>query len=115
MNHHFQDRRKSMTMAKKITTILAAAAFAGALSLPMATSADPGPATAKATGVTAAPAVPQPRERHPEIRDAVRLLTQAQDRLSHAAHDFGGHRVKAMQHISEALEELHAAQASDRR
>jgi len=101
-----------MTIAKKAATVCAALAFAAALSMPIAISAEP----ALATGETAsgASALPQPRERHPEIRQAIRLLTQAQDHLSHAAHDFGGHRVKAMRHISEALEELHAAQAYDR-
>lgn len=46
---------------------------------------------------------------HPEIDDAMRLLNQAQDHLQHAAHDFGGHRDKAMGHINQALEELRAA------
>lgn len=65
-------------------------------------------ASAKSTAKGSAP--PQPKERHPEIRDAMQLRNQAQDHLTQAAHDFGGHRVKAVKHISEALEELHAAQ-----
>ncbi len=104
-------------MTKKVTSILIASAFALALSLPMATSAEPGLPAAKVPTAKASTTAVQDRdarERHPEIRDAIGLLNRAQDRLSHAAHDFHGHRVKAMQHISEALEELHAAQRSDR-
>ncbi|HEV2224678.1 MAG TPA: hypothetical protein VGR84_16930 [Candidatus Acidoferrales bacterium] len=104
-------------MTKKVTSILVASAFALALSLPVATSAEPGLPAAKAPTAKALTTAAQDRddrERHPEIRDAIGLLNRAQDRLNHAAHDFHGHRVKAMQHISEALEELHKAQASDR-
>ncbi|MHB8486318.1 MAG: hypothetical protein ACYDCM_11435 [Candidatus Acidiferrales bacterium] len=104
-------------MTKRVMSILVASAFAFALSLPVATSAEPGLSAAKAPTAKALTTAAQDRgsrERHPEIRDAIGLLNRAQDRLSHAAHDFHGHRVKAMQHISEALEELHAAQASDR-
>ena len=97
---------------RKIVTGLSMLAFAAALSLPAATSAEPGPARVTATAATSAP--PQRRERHPEIRDAIQLLNQVQDHLNHAQHDFGGHRVKAMKHISEALEELHAAQQFDK-
>ncbi|MFZ0333092.1 MAG: hypothetical protein WAN10_17215 [Candidatus Acidiferrales bacterium] len=96
-----------MMIVKKITTVLALAAFAAALSFPAATSAEPGPAPAKAPAVTS-PAPPMP---HPEIDDAMRLLNEAQDHLSHAAHDFGGHRTKAMDHIGKAQEELRAALA----
>ena len=93
-----------MKIVTRISTVLALFAFVVALSFPLATSAEPGPAPAK-------PAVtsPVPPPPHPEIEDALRLLNQAQDHLNHAAHDFGGHRVKAMDHISKAMEELHAA------
>jgi predicted anti-sigma-YlaC factor YlaD len=92
-----------MKLTKRILTILAVTAFGIALSLPLATSAEPGPA--KTTATTAMPA-PGP---HPEIDDAMRLLRQADDHLAHAAHDFGGHRDKARHHIAEALAELDAA------
>lgn len=101
-----------MTIAKKAATACAALAFAAALSLPIAISAEAGH-TVGETAIRASE-LPQPRERHPEIRQAIRLLTEAQDHLSHGAHDFGGHRVKAMKHVSEALEDLHAALAYDR-
>ncbi|HKF52479.1 MAG TPA: hypothetical protein VKB26_09220 [Candidatus Acidoferrales bacterium] len=93
-----------MKIATRISTVLALVAFVVALSFPLATSAEPGPAPAK-------PAVtrPVPPPAHPEIEDAMRLLKQAQDHLNHASHDFGGHRENAMNHISKAMEELHAA------
>ena len=40
------------------------------------------------------------QEHHPAIREAQRFLEQTMDTLSHAQHDFGGHRVKAMDHNS---------------
>jgi len=92
-----------MKIVTRISTVLSLVAFVVALSFPLATSAEPGPVPTK-------PAVtsPVPPPAHPEIEDALRLLKQAQDHLSHAAHDFGGHREKAMDHISKAMEELHA-------
>ena len=54
-------------------------------------------------------------ERHPEIRAAQAHLMQAKARLEHADHDFAGHRVKAIEHINEALEELKLALQADRR
>jgi len=104
-------------MKKKVMGILVASAFALTLSFPMATSADPGPSPSKVPTATPLHMNTQDRddrERHPEIRDAINLLNQAQDRLNHAAHDFHGHRTKAMKHISAALEELNLALRSDR-
>ncbi len=54
-------------------------------------------------------------ERHPEIRAAQRDLQHAKARLERAAHDFGGHRVKAIEHINGALDELREALEYDRR
>lgn len=95
-----------MNIVKRISTVLALLAFAAAVSFPVATSAEPGPPTVKAATVSSPVPVPP---RHPEIDDAMRLLNQAQDHLNHAAHDFGGHRTAAMDHISKALDELHKA------
>jgi hypothetical protein len=46
---------------------------------------------------------------HPEIHAAIRHLEQAKAALEKAAHDFGGHRVKALEAVNHALEECHAA------
>ena len=54
-------------------------------------------------------------ESHPNIHQAQKLLTQAKTALEHAAHDYAGHRVKAIEHIGEAQEELRLALESDRK
>jgi hypothetical protein len=103
-------------MVKKVISILASAAFVLAFTLPLATQAVP-PKPAKAPVVTAA-SVPQEggaRERHPEIRAAMRQLQSAKEGLvKYGAHDFGGHRVKAIDHIDQALSELKQALAYDK-
>lgn len=53
-------------------------------------------------------------ESHPEIHEAQADLRQAKDRLEHAAHDFAGHRAKAIDHINAALNELKLALQSDK-
>ncbi len=52
-------------------------------------------------------------ERHPAIRSAQKDLMHAKTALEHADHDFAGHRVKALEHINAALEELRMAIAAD--
>ena len=48
------------------------------------------------------------RERHPNIRRALDALRAARDDLEHADHDFGGHRVEAMEAIDRRQSELRA-------
>ena len=55
------------------------------------------------------------REKHPEMRAALKALQNAKNRLEHAAHDYKGHRVKAIEHTNEAIREVEEAIASDRR
>jgi hypothetical protein len=54
-------------------------------------------------------------EKHPEIQAAIRHLQQAKNNLEHANHDFGGHRVKAIEHVNQALEELNQALNYDKK
>ena len=42
-------------------------------------------------------------EQHPEIRHAIQHLEQAKHNLENAAHDFGGHRAKALEECQQAL------------
>lgn len=58
---------------------------------------------------------PRRGEQHPEIRAAMRHLEQAKQSLEHAAHDFGGHRVKALEHVNQALAECNEALNFDRK
>ncbi|HVP39443.1 MAG TPA: hypothetical protein VMS93_09705 [Candidatus Saccharimonadales bacterium] len=54
------------------------------------------------------------RESHPLLHKPQKQLQNAKGTFEHAAQDFGGHRVKAIQHIDEALDELHQALAFDK-
>lgn len=80
-----------------MATLLFTLAFPAAAAGPKA----PVPAVAPAPAPTAAP-VP---EEHPEIRDALEAMRTAKSHLEHAAHDFEGHRVKAIQHLDQAIHE----------
>ena len=57
----------------------------------------------------------QGRERHPEIREAIRQLQNAKQTLQRdAARDFGGHRANAVQQINQAIAQLQQALQSDK-
>lgn len=97
---------------KKVLTfsILGLFAFGGSLLVPLAFAAD----------VPGVPPVQQEQakgqhERHPEIHKAINKLKAAKEDLEKAAHDYAGHRVKAIQAIDQALEELRLALASDKK
>jgi len=65
----------------------------------------------KATAIPVAAAVPVPLaaaampERHPHIDDALESMRAAKHHLESAEHDFGGHRVKAIEHLDRAIRE----------
>ena len=54
------------------------------------------------------------RERHPAIRRAIAALRAARNDLEHADHDFGGHRVEAMEAVDRAIQQLDVALRFDR-
>ena len=69
-----------------------------------------GPPAAQAVAAPAPHATPAPApEPHPEIRPAIHSLEEAQNHLEKAARDFGGRRVKALEHTRETLVERHEA------
>ena len=49
------------------------------------------------------------RKSHPEIDAAMTHLEEAKQNLEKGAHDFAGHRVAALKHVNEALEECRLA------
>ena len=55
---------------------------------------------------------------HPEIDAAISHLNQAQSNLMNAAHDYDGHRVRALQAVNNALKQcqmaIHYADTHDR-
>jgi hypothetical protein len=55
------------------------------------------------------------KERHPHIHHALRELREAKKELETAAHDFGGHRVDAIQAIDEAIKQLELALKFDKK
>ena len=54
-------------------------------------------------------------EPHPHIRAAIRELEEAKKELQSAAHDFGGHRVEAIEAIDNALKQLRQALQYDKK
>ena len=72
--------------------------------LPVALAADQG-----------TPAKPEKGERHPEMRRALHALERAKGDLEKAAHDFGGHRAKALQLTEQAIQEVRAGLAYDKK
>jgi hypothetical protein len=57
----------------------------------------------------------QKKERHPRIRGAIRELREAKKELETAAHDFGGHRVEAVEAINVAIKQLEKALEYDKK
>jgi hypothetical protein len=83
--------------------------------LPLTFHGQPGPpqpATALATP-RATPADPSP-QRHPRVEAAIRHLEEARQELEAAQGEFHGHRVRALGHVKQAIEECHRALESDR-
>lgn len=96
-------------MRSTATRWLAVATFSAVLSLPLIAAARPTiPARAPQPVATAA-------EQHPEINGAIRALERAKLHLQRAAHDFGGHRVEAIQAIDAALAQLRQALQYDKK
>jgi hypothetical protein len=93
---------------KKTFAILSAMTFACAISLPA-------PAQPQNAAKLKRVQMAKEKEQHPEIAAAIRHLKEAKQNLEHASHDFGGHRVTALKHIDEALEECHRALEFDKK
>ncbi len=99
-------------MRRRLVSWLSAAAVLAMMLCPVVSHARPAaphPASPKPAAASPAP------ERHPEIMAAIRALENAKAHLEKGAHDFGGHRVKALEHVNQALEECHRALEYDRK
>ena len=84
-----------------MATLLLTFAFPVAAAGPK-TAAAPAPAVAAAPATPAVAAVP---ERHPHIDEALESMRAAKHHLETAEHDFDGHRVKAIEHLNQAIHE----------
>jgi len=78
-------------------------AFALIVSTPAATNHGNALPAAAAQPAPAAAAAAEP---HPEIREALGALRRAKEHMEHAAHDFGGHRVEAIEATNQAIRQL---------
>jgi uncharacterized protein involved in copper resistance len=91
-------------MKRTAVTLLAVLALLAAASFAAPNPPKPQPAAPHAAVTPTPQAGP-----HPAIQAAIRHLDQAREALEKAEHDFGGHRVKALDHVKKALEECHKA------
>ena len=90
-------------MRNRILQVFGGMLLAGALAGPVLVSAGPQPQ-------------PQEHERHPVIRESIEKIEIARhDLMDYADRDFGGHRARAVEHLDQALKELHMAMDHDRR
>lgn len=96
-------------MQSKTVTWVAVVAFGIGMALPIS---HPFRTAAAAAQPAAEPGLG--REAHPQIRAALRALENARDHLQRGAHDFGGHRARALQLADQAIQECQAALQYDR-
>jgi len=88
----------SLVIAATVLLMIAFPAFAG----PKA----PAPPVPAAPLVTPLPAVAAPLPPpHPHIHEALEAMRSAKKHLESAEHDFDGHRVKAIEHLDQAIHE----------
>lgn len=94
-------------MKTRIVSLLVLASLV--LAFAFIATAPAAPNNAKAPAANALPATPAAipaAEPHPEIREALASLRRAKEHMEHAAHDFGGHRVEAIEATNQAIKQL---------
>jgi hypothetical protein len=80
-------------------TVVLTLVLSAAIVAPAAPAA-PVPAAAAPAALAAAPMPP-----HPHIDEALEAMRNAKHHLETAEHDFHGHRVKAIEHLDQAIHE----------
>jgi hypothetical protein len=97
-------------MKTRIVSLLVLAslilAFAFIATAPAAPNKANAPATPAASALPATPAATPAAEPHPQIKEALASLRRAKEHMEHAAHDFGGHRVEAIEATNQAIKQL---------
>ncbi len=96
-------------MKPRIVSLLALACLILAFAFIAAAPAAPNKANLPATPAASAPATPAatPAEKHPEsAKRSNESLRRAKAHMEHAAHDFGGHRVEAIEATNQAIKQL---------
>ena len=90
-------------------------AILGAVLLPLAFRAQPASPHPAMPPVPVHAAAPTPApQQHPRIEAAIHHLEEAKHELEAAPEEFHGHRVKAIAHVNQALDECHKALESVR-
>lgn len=87
-----------------MATLLFTLAFPAAAAGPKAPAAPAAPALPAVAPVPAAAPAATPAP-HPHIDEALEAMRNAKHHLETADHDFGGHRVKAIEHLNAAIHE----------
>ena len=85
-------------------TLLIVATLLFTLAFPAAAAGPKAPAAPVAAVPATVPAAAVP-ERHPHIDEALEAMRSAKHHLEIAEHDFDGHRVKAIEHLNQAIHE----------
>src|SRR6267143_880484 len=94
-------------MKTRIVSLLALATLILAFTFIATAPAAPNLASALPSAASRPPATTAtPAEPHPEIREALGALRRAKEHVEHAAHDFGGHRVEAIEATNQAIKQL---------
>ena len=93
-------------MPVTLPRVVVVALLTAVLTVPLAASTQPTKPVRPVRGVV--------QEPHPQIMAAIRALEAARLHLQRAAHDFGGHRVKAIRAIDAALVQLKLALQYDK-
>jgi hypothetical protein len=91
-----------------ILTLFIMVALVLALTLPVgaaAPKAPPAPAQPVAVAPAPAAALAAMPEKHPHIDEALESMHAAKHHLETAEKDFDGHRVKAIEHLNQAIHE----------
>jgi hypothetical protein len=87
-------------------SLLMTASLVFTLAFPAAAAGPKAPVpAAPAVALVAPPATAPPPPRHPQVKDALEAMRAAKHHLETAAHDFDGHRVKAIEHLDQAIRE----------
>jgi hypothetical protein len=92
-----------------LATLVFALAFSAAAAGPK-TSAAPAAAVVAPVAPGAAAVVP---EEHPHIHEALEAMRAAKHHLEEAARDYHGHRVKAIEHLDQAIHEAEICEHED--
>lgn len=87
-------------------TLLVMATLLFTLAFPAAAASPKAPAVpVPAVAPVPAPTLVATPERHPHIDEALESMRAAKHHLETADHDFDGHRVKAIEHLNQAIHE----------